>query len=82
VGPRSVPHHGGLSAVSRAPIMYPVLHAVKIRPVRIHARSDLLEVDTLRGVAYRATCSCEWRGPARARHSEARLDGRDHVRDA
>lgn len=81
MGPRSVPHHGGLSAGSRANIMYLVTHAVKVTPVRIHERDALLMVDKVRGVAYRAVCPCGWRGPARARHRDARRDGFGHTRD-
>jgi hypothetical protein len=60
--------------------MYLVQHNVKVVPVRIPEHNDLLAVDSLRGVGYRAVCSCgDFRSPVRNRHIEARRLGLAHV---
>jgi uncharacterized protein YcbK (DUF882 family) len=55
-----------------------VAHNVKVWPVRIREVDDLLAVEKVRGVAYRAVCSCGWRSPSRAKHREARALGLAH----
>ena len=52
---------------------------VKIRPVRLREPHPLLGVDAVRVVAYRAVCSCGWRGPSRDTVREARVPGREHL---
>lgn len=59
--------------------MHLMLHAVKVVPIRRHERSELLEVDAVRGVAYRAVCRCGWRGRGAGRHHDARAEGLEHV---
>ena len=41
-------------------------HHVKILPVRIRSRHELLGVDAVRVVGYRAECDCGWRSPVKA----------------
>ena len=55
-----------------------VIHHVNVRPVRIRERHELLGVDAIRVVAYRAVCSCGWRGSSRETVTLARIDGRRH----
>jgi hypothetical protein len=52
-------------------------HRLSIVPVRVRQRDDALGVDVSRIVAYRAVCSCGWRGRAKRGVAEARADYRD-----
>lgn len=54
-------------------------HHVKIKPVRLREFSDLLGVDALRIVAYRAVCSCGWRSGAQADVTRAREESFAHT---
>jgi hypothetical protein len=58
------------------------LHAVTTRPVRLSVDSADLRCRVSRIVAYRAVCSCGWRGSSRSTHREAAVEGRAHVHDA
>jgi hypothetical protein len=55
-------------------------HHLTVQPVRIREPHPLLGVDASRVVAYRARCSCGWRGPRRDTVREARPDAYDHAR--
>lgn len=54
-------------------------HHVTVRPFRLREHDDLLAVDKLRGVGYRAQCSCGWRSQVTGEHREARALGREHT---
>lgn len=51
-----------------------VLHAVTIRAFRLRDRPENLGCDRLRGVGFRAECSCGARLPVRASWALARID--------
>lgn len=55
---------------------------VSVRPVRIRRRDDHLDTMVVRVVAYRGSCSCSWRGPARDDYRVAKTDARDHKQEA
>lgn len=56
-----------------------VLHAITIRPVRLRDRPTELGCDRLRGVGYRAVCSCGYRSSTKGEHHLARAEGRGHL---
>lgn len=49
-------------------------------PVRLRGHSESLAVDTVRGVGFRAVCTCDWRGGVRASYRLALWEGRWHAR--
>ena len=54
-------------------------HRMSIRPVRLRERSHVLGCDLLRGVGFRAECSCGWRGHVLDSIAKARWERNDHV---
>lgn len=61
-----MPEHGGST------------HHVTVRSFRVRDHPPELECDRLRGVGYRAVCSCGWKGSVLAEHRAARAEGRTH----
>ena len=57
-------------------------HKIDVRTVRLIQHDGELRVDVLRGVGYRADCSCGWRSSRRDTFGKAREDGRQHRVDA
>jgi hypothetical protein len=55
-----------------------VNHRVTVAPVRVGIDRADLHVRSLRGVGYRAVCSCEWRSPVRGSFTQARHEGYYH----
>jgi hypothetical protein len=55
-----------------------LLHAVTIRRLRLTVKDGGVGCDSLRGYAFRAQCSCGWRGSRRDFYSVAIGDGRIH----
>lgn len=56
-----------------------VLHAVTIRRIRIRIADGGHGCDSIRGVAFRATCAgCGYTGPPRSERIAAVADGRAH----
>jgi hypothetical protein len=53
-------------------------HHVKVKPVRVHSYNAELHCHTSRIVAYRAVCSCEWKGSQRSTVTAALIDARAH----
>ena len=57
-------------------------HKIDVRTVRLIQHDGELRVDVLRGVGYRARCSCGWFSSRRGTFGKAREDGRQHRADA
>lgn len=55
-----------------------MLHAVKVRPVRVRELDADLGCEVIRVVAYRAVCSCSWRSKSLRTVRNARLLGQAH----
>jgi hypothetical protein len=51
-----------------------VSHHVKVRPIRLKLYDERARCEKLCTVAYRAECSCGWRGRGMRTHGEARVD--------
>lgn len=52
--------------------LLPVTCHVKVLPVRLREHDPVIGCDRLRGIGYRAVCSCGERGPARETVRQAR----------
>lgn len=56
-----------------------MLHRVIVVAVKKREHSDLSACETLRVIAYRAECSCGWRGGYRGSVTLARQDRKRHL---
>jgi hypothetical protein len=55
-----------------------MLHAVRVRAIKLELHSEPLRCSVLRGIGYSWACSCGERGPIMKSHRLARLAGREH----
>lgn len=56
-----------------------MLHRVIVAAIKKREHSDLTACETLRVIAYRAECSCGWKGPYRGSVALARVDRSRHI---
>lgn len=55
-------------------------HKATVAPIRIHYLDESSQVNVLRTVGYRASCSCGWEGGNRREWTTARADRIEHLR--